>query len=93
MKFRHHTATTPSQWHLYKQLELIPESVQIPHNAMWNFTFGLRQTWRWLLIVLTYELIDEQQVDYLERCWALNETIEENDSPVGTLQRLWTLME
>lgn len=86
-----------SQWQTYKQLELIPDSVPNPDAKVATFKFGLvkfglGRAWRSLLSLLIDELVDqEQQVEYIERCWALNE-FGEKDNPTSSLQRLWVLM-
>lgn len=86
------SSTTKSQWQTYKQLELIPDSVPNPHPNVSAFTLGINLAWKKLLSLLVDELVDvEQQVDYIERCWALNE-FGQGDNPSSPLQRLWTLM-
>ena len=80
-----------SGWQTYKQLELISDSVPNPVKAA-RFKFGLGRAWQVLISLLVDELVDrEQQVDYLERCWALNE-FGQKDNPDNSLQRLWELM-
>lgn len=84
--------TTNYQWQTYKQLELIPDSVPNPYASGSAFTFGLSLAWRSLLSLLMDELVDEQQVEYIERCWTLNEFGQGDKSPSSPLQRLWVLM-
>jgi hypothetical protein len=81
----------PYRWHIYRRLELISDSVPEPHSSA--FKFGLGFLWRGLLSLLAAELVDEQRVEYLDRCWARDETELMHQSPTATLQRLWTLME
>lgn len=83
----------PSQhhWHTYRQLELIPNSVPQPNTG--SFAFGLDFLWRGLLNLLAEELVDEQRVEYLDRCWTLDETTVGQQTPTVMLQRLWSLME
>lgn len=78
------------QWQRYRQLELIPETVPNPHID--NYSFGLGWIWRSFLHSLIDELIEEQQVEYLTRCWSLDEFGEGETSSPNTLQRLWKLM-
>lgn len=80
-----------SRWLTYRQLELISDGVPDPEQPA--FAFGLNFLWRGLLNLLSEELVDEQRVEYLDRCWQLNETEARQQSPTTTLQRLWTLME
>ncbi|WNZ24931.1 hypothetical protein HJG54_20135 [Leptolyngbya sp. NK1-12] len=77
------------QWQRYRQLELLPESVPNPYLEN---TFGLGWLWRGFVKALVDELIEEQQVDYLNRCWSLDEFGEAEASPPHSLQRLWKLM-
>ena len=80
------------QWQAYKQLELLPVSTQHPSANIPKFRLGLKMVWRSLVCLLVDELVDqEQQVEYLERCWT-SEFENEGPSPATTLQRLWTLM-
>ncbi len=80
------------QWQAYKQLELLPVSVPNPSAKTLKFRLGLDLAWRSLVSLLVDELVDqEQQVEYLERCWTL-EFGRKDPSPATTLQRLWTLM-
>lgn len=81
----------PYQWQVYRQLELISDSVPKPDTN--SFKFGLNFLWRGLLNLLAEELVDEQRVEYLDRCWARDETDLAKPSPTTTLQRLWVLME
>lgn len=84
--------TSNSQWQNYKQLELIPNRVPNPHDKASAFTFGLDLAWRVLISLLVDELIDrEQQVEYIERCWA-NKEFEQQENSTSSLQKLWLLM-
>ena len=72
MKFQHHNSAKKSHWQTYKALELIPDSTPNPQANKRSFAFGLDHLWRLVLVALTEEMLDEQQVEHLERCWALN---------------------
>ena len=81
------------QWQAYKQLELLPASVPNPSANTPKFRLGLGIAWRTLVSLLVDELVDqEQQVEYLERCWTSESGDDEGLSSRNTLQRLWTLM-
>lgn len=54
-----------NNWYLYKNLELLPPSQTPPASIP---TFGVDRLWRGLLGLLADELIEEQRVEYLERC-------------------------
>lgn len=89
MKFSHHNTTESPYWHTYKALELISDAVEDPQANCLKFSFGLKQIWRLLLVALTQELVyDDQRIEYLERCWAVNEL----EAYANTLQKLWALM-
>lgn len=91
MKFFDHCIDN-THWNVYRQLELIPDTVPDP-QADAGFNFGLDRIWGKLLSLLADELVEEQQVEYLERCFALNESGQGEKSASSTLQRLWVLME
>jgi hypothetical protein len=92
MNFLSHQSDSESQWQAYQRLELIPDSVSQPTLAATTPTWGLGWLWRGLLHLLMDELVVEQQVEYLERCWYHNASEQKHDSR-NTLQRLWVLME
>ncbi len=73
---------TPQQ--LYRQLELLPPAED---NCPTPFTFGLNAAWKLLLHLLVEELVEEQQVEYLERCLTADQTAESNG-----LKRFLTLI-
>jgi len=80
------------QWQVYKQLELIPETIPDPRKAGIAFTFGCGWVWKNLLQLAASELIEDQQIKYLQRCWTINEPGQIKTSTPG-LFRLWLLME
>lgn len=92
MQFIHRNITNKSQWQIYKELELIPDSVTYSQANNMTFAFGLDRVWRLLIIALTQELVEEQQVEYLERCLAVNNFDVDSHKGSKTLQKLWTLM-
>lgn len=92
MRFLKHRPINHSQWDVYRQLELISTSIPNPADQSSRLTSGLNLLWRPLLDLLMAELVAEQQVEYLDRCWSLNELDEGDQSPANSLQRLWTLM-
>jgi hypothetical protein len=92
MKFLDHKSTDSSQWEFYKQLEMIPECIPSPLDRANHFSSLLNLCWRPLLGLLIDELIPEQRVDYLERCWTLNELEEGNKSQSNSLHRFFVLI-
>jgi len=59
------------QWQSYKQLELVPDSTPAPQPS--KIDLGIPFLWRSLLSLLIDELVDEQRVEYLERCWTVDQ--------------------
>ncbi len=92
MSFVAHCSADDAQWDMYKQMELIPGSVPNPASHRNPLTSGLNILWRSLLALLVDELVEEQRVEYLERCWSLNE-FGEGEQSSNSLKRLWVLME
>lgn len=80
------------QWQAYQQLELLPGSTPNPNAKTPKSIFGVERIWQKLISLLVEELVAEQQVEYLERCWKLDEFGQKNQPHDGTLQRLWKLM-
>lgn len=93
MQFLDHNAIDRHQWQRYKQLELISDSVDNADTDRVSFRFGIDRAWRLLITLLLDELVAEQKVEYLDRCWALNDLDAGKRAPSKTLQRLLTLME
>ena len=92
MKFLHHDTKKTSQWQIYKELELIPSSAIEPQANQITFAFGVDQVWRLLIVALTRELVYEQQIEYLERCWTLDYFEPDTATNSNTWHKLWTLM-
>jgi hypothetical protein len=90
MKSSDHHLSHRSQWQLYQQMESIPESVNDPASQANPLASALNVFWRPLLGLLIDELVEEQRVEYLERCWTLSEFNEA--APTDSLQRFWVLI-
>ncbi|MGB5963008.1 MAG: hypothetical protein WBG73_20395 [Coleofasciculaceae cyanobacterium] len=88
MNFLSRNSVKGSQWNAYKQLEQIPDTVSNPNKT--QLTPGLNVFWRPLLALLIDELVEEQRVEYLDRCWSLNEPGQKSRS--NSLQRFWELI-
>ncbi|MCG9892844.1 MAG: hypothetical protein MH252_17435 [Thermosynechococcaceae cyanobacterium MS004] len=55
--------------------------------------FRLGTAWRSLVSILLDELAEDQQVEYLERCWVHSPSKEESQSRLKLrLKQLWTLI-
>jgi hypothetical protein len=91
MKYLDHNKTgiDRDRWEAYKQLELVPDTIDNPDRHRGGFKFGVDRVWRTLLGLLVDELVTEQRIDYLDRCWDANE---KDRSPSKTLQRFLTLI-
>ncbi|PSB56707.1 hypothetical protein [Chamaesiphon polymorphus] len=77
------------RWETYKQLELVSDAIDNPARDRGGFKFGIDRVWRTLLGLLMDELVTEQQVEYLDRCWHVDA---KDRSPSKTLQRFLTLI-
>lgn len=83
------TSVDRDRWEAYKQLELISDRIDNPDRYRGGFKFGIDRVWRTLLGLLMDELVTEQQVEYLDRCW--DDDVKDR-SPSKTLQRFLTLI-
>lgn len=93
MKFLTHQ-DGENQWRQYQELEAIPENVSNPMLKCERFLFGLDWTWRKLITLLVAELAAEKRIEeYLDRCWALNESANSDQPSFINLKRLWVLMD
>jgi hypothetical protein len=92
MKFLRHNITNGDRWQTYKQLELIPDTVLKSSPNKPRFLFGLGIAWQTLLSLLVDELVEEQQIEYLERCWQLDFG-QNKQSNSSFLRKLWMLMD
>ncbi len=92
MKFSVKNTTSDSQWHDYQELELIPSESNQNHRQ-YHFASWLNAVWRPLLGLLMDELVEEQRVDYLERCWSSHESDDADRSTTNSLQRFWNLID
>lgn len=54
--------------------------------------FGMGAVWHLLVKLLIDELVVEQRVEYLNRCWLLSNSQNEPKSLSATLKRLFALM-
>jgi hypothetical protein len=77
------------RWKAYKQLELVPDEIDNSDRHGGSFKFGIDKVWRTLITLLVDELVTEQQIDYLDRCWGVDR---KDRSPSKTLQRFLTLI-
>jgi hypothetical protein len=91
MKYLDHNKTgiDRDRWEAYKQLELVTDEIENPDRHRGGFKFGIDRVWRTLIALLVDELVTEQQVDYLDRCWDADA---KDRSPSKTLQRFLTLI-
>lgn len=86
--------TSDAQWQAYKKLELVSDALPNPSANRPGFKFGVDLIWRRLIVLLVDELVDpEQQMEYLNRCWALTDLEQPESAKANTLQRFWLLIE
>ena len=91
MKFSVHNTASGSQWDDYQELELIPSESNPAHRKHY-LTSWLNVVWRPLLALLMDELVEEQRVDYLDRCWSLQASSDGDRSSSNSLRRFWKLI-
>lgn len=80
--------TTDSSWESYKRLEGLPADLPQPSSSL--LTWGSQHLWRKLLDLLADELVYDQQVEFLERCWLRDYSPRQKSV---TLRQLWELMD
>jgi hypothetical protein len=78
-----------NQWQLYKELELIPDSIA-ERSTKGLVLIPLQLAWKVFIDALANELVYEQQIEYLERCLAHQS---DRDLTKKTWRKLWSLME
>jgi hypothetical protein len=87
---------TESRWKTYKRLEQLPLDLPNPQTQHTNrlslrpMQWGTQNLWRTLLDALAAELVLDQQLEFLERCW--QQDCEGRHKP-AILRQLWTLMD
>ncbi len=81
-----------TQWQVYKELELIPDSVVTPQANKLTSALRLGQVWRSLIDTLTKKLSRQQPIEYLERCLALNCSEFYTARNSNTWHMLWTFL-
>ncbi len=79
------------QWEVYAELEEIPNTVTAPQVRQSRNAKALTNVWRSLLDTFCQELLYEQQVEYLERCIALNQLQPDKAAKSKTLVKLQKL--
>lgn len=81
-----------TQWQIYKELELIPDSVSAPSTHKLAFLLRWDQAYRSLLKPLSKKPSHEQQVDYLEGCLAIDCAKAHTDKNLHIWHRFWTFL-
>jgi hypothetical protein len=76
-----------SSWETYKRLEDLPTDLPQPSSSA--LTWGTQHLWRKLQDLLADELVHEQKVEFLERCWFRDYSPRQKSV---TLRQLWQLM-
>lgn len=81
-----------TQWQVYKELELIPDSVVAPQANKLTSALRLDQVWRALIDTLTKKPSHQQPIEYLERYLALNCSEFYTARNSNTWHMLWTFL-
>lgn len=81
-----------ADWTLHHGDRLAPECSRKDTVAFHHAHFGIGAVWHLLVKLLVDELVAEQRVEYLHRCWLLSTSQNEGKSLSVTLKRLFTLM-
>lgn len=76
------SAQTGTQWKFYAALEEIPDTVPEPQTLPSMITHPWAAVWRSFVNLFCQELLYEQQIDYAERCFQIDQShaSEANDS-------------
>lgn len=80
------------QWHIYRNLELIPDTVTEPQASNSAFVIRLTEGWRSLVNKIVDNFSLERQVDHLEKCWFLNGTEHKNRNWATTASTVWLFL-
>lgn len=79
-----------TQWQTYKELELIPNSIQAPRTTERGYLDWLEHPWRSLLSYLIDHFAIEKQVEHLEQCFDLDYS--DATAYPDFWQRLWNVL-
>jgi hypothetical protein len=79
-----------THWQIYKELELIPDSVSAPQSHKLAVLRRLGQVYRSLLEPPSQRPSHEQQLEYLERCLALD--CSKPDTGTNIWHKFWTFL-
>lgn len=77
-----------TQWQIYKELELLPDSLSAPSERKFTGVTPLGKVWQRLIDAFAKKLSDQQQVEHLERSFARDCSF----SPIITWQIIWTFL-
>lgn len=91
MNFSIHHSSPDAQWQTYQELEQITDTASSPSDHP-RFMFGLGAAWKILISLLIDELIEEQRVDYLERCWQSSQSGNEDKPDRHPLRKFLVLI-
>lgn len=83
------------QWQVAQRSVLLHEAELDSQRQKLSLVLQWREIWRSLVTVLVNELEEEQRINYLERCLALEAKTVENPTPLPlhrTLHSLWLLL-
>lgn len=61
-----------TQWQIYQQLELIPDTVSLPSTDKGTSTFYQSKLWRKLVTFCSQHFSDQQKISHLKSCFQLD---------------------
>lgn len=81
-----------TQWQIYQQLELIPDTVLLPSPEKGTSTFYKGGLWRGLVSYCTQNLSDQQKINHLKTCFQLNYSDPDLTEKFNFFQTIWRVL-
>jgi hypothetical protein len=91
MEYLSYSVNSDALWHAHRQLSASPNSMSRSCLGSSKVLFGVNALKRSVIKLLLDELDSEQEIDYLERCWALTPS-QAAAKPVSFLRGVWRLI-
>lgn len=92
MSFSGHFSEDPQDWQHEARSLSGRDQIQRSPLGHFYFRFGANSAWSLLISLLIDELVDEQRIEHLERCWMLEQPSKESKLRSSNLKQLWALM-
>jgi hypothetical protein len=87
-----YSVNSDALWHAHRQLSASPDSTSRSRAGSSKVSFGVNALKRSFIKLLLNELDSDQQIQYLERCLALD-TFHTATKPTSFLSRVWQLLQ